>query len=124
MDLESGVICVPENFKYAEREFPEGIIRVTCLANYDLWKSYPELQYREEKEAWQPKIWESAKSFMPETSLDYSKEARIAFDMFTPTTVGRYTWRKRGPSMVQLKSTEPGLRPFRISFFVEPTKVS
>ena len=110
VDLESGVICVPENFKYAEREFPEGIVRVTCLANYDLWKSYPELQYREEKEAWRPKIWESAKSFMPETSLDYSKE-RIAFDMFTPTTVERYTWRKRGAIYGSAKKYRTGVTP-------------
>ncbi len=110
VDLESGVICVPDNFDYAEREFSEGIVRVTCLANYDLWKSYPEGRYREEKEVWRPRIWESAKSFMPETSLDYSKE-RIAFDMFTPTTVERYTWRKRGAIYGSAKKYRTGVTP-------------
>ena len=110
VDLESGVICVPDNFDYAEGEFSEGIVRVTCLANYVIWKSYPEVQYREEKEAWRPRIWESAKSFMPETSLDYSKE-RIAFDMFTPTTVERYTWRKRGAIYGSAKKYRTGVTP-------------
>ena len=110
VDLESGVICFPDNFKYTEREFSEGIVRVTCLANYDCWKSYPEYKYREVKEDWRPRIWESAKSFMPETSLDYSKEC-IAFDMFTPATVERYTWRKRGAIYGSSKKYRTGVTP-------------
>ncbi|MEC7907172.1 MAG: NAD(P)-binding protein [Verrucomicrobiota bacterium] len=110
VDLESGVICVPDNFDYTESEFSEGIVRVTCLANYDLWKSYPEIKYMKEKEAWRQRIWKSAKSFMPETSLDYSKEC-IAFDMFTPTTVERYTWRKRGAIYGSAKKYRTGVTP-------------
>ena len=47
---------------------------------------------------------------MPETSLDYSKE-RIAFDMFTPTTVERYTWRKRGAIYGSAKKYRTGVTP-------------
>ena len=110
VDVESGVICIPDNFDYAEEEFSEGIVRITCLANYDCWKSYSKDKYKEQKEVWRPKIWEAAKSFMPETSLDYSKE-RIAFDMFTPTTVERYTWRKRGAIYGSAKKFRTGVTP-------------
>lgn len=110
VDLESGVICIPENFDYAEGEFSEGVVRVTCLANYRLWKSYPEDRYRNEKESWRPKIWEAAKSFMPETELAYPNEC-IAFDMFTPTTVERYSWRMRGAIYGSARKYRTGVTP-------------
>ncbi len=40
VDLTSGVICIPNNFDYGGNGLPEGIVRVTCLANYDTWTSY------------------------------------------------------------------------------------
>ena len=35
VDVSSGVICCPSNFQF-ENPFPEGIIRITKLANFDL----------------------------------------------------------------------------------------
>lgn len=111
VDLNSGVICLPDGFDYPDgKAFPEGIVRVTCLANYDLWKSYPEDKYRTQKKSWRPRIWEAAKAFMPETDLDYEKEL-IAFDMFTPTTVERYTWRARGAIYGSAKKYRTGVTP-------------
>lgn len=111
VDLNSGVICLPEGFDYPdENAFSEGIVRVTCLANYDHWKSYPEEKYRAEKESWRPRIWEAAKTFMPEANINYAKE-RIAFDMFTPTTVERYTWRMRGAIYGSAKKYRTGVTP-------------
>ncbi len=95
IDLSSGVICIPNNFEYGAEQLSEGVVRVTSLANYDLWKGYDSERYAEEKELWRPRMWESAKRFLPETSLDYSADC-IAHDTFTPTTVERYTWRSRG----------------------------
>ncbi len=111
VDLNSGVICLPEGFDYPDdNAFSEGIARVTCLANYDLWRSYPEDKYRAEKESWRPKIWEAAKTFMPEARIDYAKEC-IAFDMFTPTTVERYAWRMRGAIYGSAKKYRTGVTP-------------
>ena len=50
VDPRSGVICIPNNFDFGgDRELSEGLLRVTCLANYDLWKNLPEENYRREK---------------------------------------------------------------------------
>jgi phytoene dehydrogenase-like protein len=43
VDTRSGVICLPNNFDYGpDRHLPEGIFRVTCLANYDRWATLPQ----------------------------------------------------------------------------------
>lgn len=95
VDLTSGVICIPNNFEYGDIGLPEGIVRVTCLANYDTWKSYSETEYTKSKEHWRPLIWDAARRFMPDTDLSYDSDC-IAHDMFTPKTVERYTWKRRG----------------------------
>ncbi len=110
VDLRSGVICIPNNFEYGERSLDEGIVRVTCLANYDQWIGYEEDEYLNEKVRWNERIWQSASQFMPPSSLEYEKE-RIAWDMFTPKTVERYTWHARGaiygsPSKMKDGTTE------------------
>ncbi len=95
VDLRSGVICIPNNFDYGDRTLAEGVVRVTCLANYDQWTQYEEDQYIEAKEEWNDRIWKSAVQFMPKSGLNYDSD-RVAWDMFTPKTVERYTWHARG----------------------------
>lgn len=96
VDLRSGVICVPNNFDYGDRgDLPEGVVRMTCLANFDSWDSYSEDEYRAKKADWFASIWKASAKFMPETSRD-PLQCRIAEDMFTPKTVERFTWHKRG----------------------------
>ena len=36
VDVSSGLICCPNNFQF-ENPLPEGILRVTNLANFALW---------------------------------------------------------------------------------------
>ena len=110
VDLTSGVICIPNNFDYGETNLPDGIVRVTCLANYDTWKSYTEDQYLTAKDMWRDHIWNAAKEFMPPNSLDYSKDC-IAHDMFTPKTVERYTWKQRGAIYGAPQKTKDGTTP-------------
>ncbi len=110
VDLTSGVICIPNNFDYEEGNLPEGIVRVTCLANYDTWKTYAEDEYVAAKEMWRVRIWNAAKAFMPTNSLDYSKEC-IAHDMFTPKTVEHYTWKRRGAIYGAPQKTKDGTTP-------------
>src|SRR4051812_44193141 len=53
VDPRSGVICIPNNFDFgADRELPEGIFRVTCLASYPRWTALNEEAYRAEKTRW------------------------------------------------------------------------
>jgi phytoene dehydrogenase-like protein len=98
VDVRSGVICFPNNYDYGPgMGIREGFFRVTCLANYDRWKGLPEGMYRVDKARWFGEVQESAMRFLPpldpEDSLSRSTVAR---DMFTPTTVERYTGHYRG----------------------------
>ncbi len=52
-DMRTGVICSPNNYRYdaADGMLPDGVIRITTLANYDRWCALPEPMYRAEKVA-------------------------------------------------------------------------
>jgi phytoene dehydrogenase-like protein len=98
VDTRSGIICFPNNFQYGEgRELPEGLFRVTCLANFEAWSGLAGEAYRADKERWFGAIQESAKRFLPPLDPPGSLErATVATDMFTPTTVVKYTGHARG----------------------------
>ena len=89
-DVRSGVICSPNNFAYDE-PLDDGTIRITALANFDRWRELDEEAYRLEKLRWYDRITESAVRFIP----DYRSRV-IDTDMFTPTTVVRFTGHDNG----------------------------
>lgn len=95
IDLRSGVICLPNNFEFGDRPLPEGLVRVTCLANHDSWCGYPQEEYAAAKEHWFERIQKAILPMMPTASRDYSGEL-VATDMFTPRTVKKFTRRARG----------------------------
>jgi phytoene dehydrogenase-like protein len=70
---------------------PDGVIRITALADFERWTSLPEDQYRLEKMKWYDRTVESAVRFMP----DYRSRV-IDTDMFTPNTIRRFTWHDNG----------------------------
>jgi phytoene dehydrogenase-like protein len=89
VDVKSGVICFPNNYDYGGRELDEGIIRVTSLANYNLWKSLSKVGYEASKYECARLMLDSALNHLPKSAFDAS---RIAFsDTFTPLTVERFT---------------------------------
>jgi phytoene dehydrogenase-like protein len=89
-DVRSGVICSPNNFAY-DKPFDEGTMRITVLANFDRWRLLNEESYRLEKLRWYNRITESAVRFV----ADYRSRV-IDTDMFTPTTIVRYTGHNNG----------------------------
>ncbi len=89
-DLRSGVICSPNNFQYG-KPLDDGTIRITALANFDYWRGLDEHDYRLEKLRWYDRITESAVRFVP----DYRSRV-IDTDMFTPTTIVRFTGHDNG----------------------------
>lgn len=89
-DLRSGVVCSPNNFDYGE-PLGEGSMRVTVLANYDYWRGLEPDQYQLEKLRWYDRITASAVRFVP----DYRSRV-IETDMFTPTTIVRFTGHDNG----------------------------
>jgi phytoene dehydrogenase-like protein len=92
VDPRSGVICIPNNFKYGPgRNLPEGVLRVTCLANYDGWARLPEETYRADKARWFEVVQRSARRFLPRADEAALAAATVATDMFTPRTVEKFT---------------------------------
>lgn len=91
VDIRSGVICLPNNFNFSGGRLPEGIFRVTCLANYDLWAHLPEEQYQADKERWFAEATRSARRFLPPVDDAVLQQARLATDMFTPRTIRKFT---------------------------------
>ena len=93
VDPRSGVICIPNNFDYgAGRTLADGIIRVTCLANYDAWAHLTEAEYRAAKQHWFAAVQRSAQRFLPPpVTLDALECATVTTDMFTPRTITKFT---------------------------------
>ena len=91
-DVRTGVVCSPNNYAYgAEEGLPDGILRISALANFDHWAQLPEDQYALEKLRWYDRLTDAAVRFVP----DYRAYV-IDTDMFTPTTIRRFTWHNNG----------------------------
>ena len=92
-DLRSGVICSPNNFDYGAPldAAGAGVMRVTTLANFDYWRGLDESAYALAKLRWYERMTASAVRFVP----DYRGRV-IDVDMFTPTTVVRFTGHDNG----------------------------
>jgi phytoene dehydrogenase-like protein len=89
-DERSGVICCPNNFLFDEAS-GDGMVRITQLANFDLWNELPEPAYRLKKLEWYDRMVASAVRFVP----DFRSHV-IDTDMFTPTTIRRFTGHVNG----------------------------
>ncbi len=92
-DSRTGVICSPNNYLYdaEEGDLPDGVVRITTLANHDRWCALPEHKYRAEKVAQYDGAVESAVRFMPDF-----RQYVIDTDVFTPKTIRRFTWHDNG----------------------------
>src|SRR5262249_58262389 len=89
-DVRSGVVCSPNNFDY-DSPLDDCTIRITAIANFDRWRALDEPQYRLEKLRWYDRISESAIRFV----TDYRSHVTDT-DMFTPTTIVRYSGHDNG----------------------------
>jgi phytoene dehydrogenase-like protein len=85
VNVSSGVICCPNNFQY-ENPLPEGIIRITNLANFDLWNRLGEEEYKAKKAAWLGTSLNEAVTLMPDF-----RDSVVFTDVFTPKTIHRFT---------------------------------
>jgi len=90
VDISSGVICCPNNFHF-ERPLPEAMIRITHMANFDLWNKLGEEEYKAQKAAWLEATLREVVKFMPDFrgSIVYS-------DVFTPKTIYKFTGHLNG----------------------------
>ena len=96
VDPRSGVICFPNNFEYAGGQLPEGLFRVTCLANYAKWTALPEPDYQAAKLEWLGQMQRSARRFLPQVTDTVLAENLVTTDMFTPRTIRKFTGHLNG----------------------------
>ena len=111
-DDQSAVVCFPNNFKYEnfQDDYEEGVLRVTNIANFDLWnelKQHPEKElYKAQKE----KVALSAQKMLIDCGL--SSDFNIVFkDIFTPTTIKRYTQHAGGTVYGSTEKSRNGTTP-------------
>ena len=91
-DARTGVICSPNNYLYADNQkLPDGIVRITTLANYDRWGQLNEKQYAAEKIAQSQAAIDVSSRFVP----DFRRHV-IDTDVFTPKTIRRFTSHDNG----------------------------
>ncbi len=111
-DVRTGVICSPNNYAYGElgdqdAKLPEGMMRVTALANFQRWNTLPESEYRVEKLRWFDRVIASAVRFVP----DFRRYI-VDTDMFTPKTIRRFTWHDNGAVYGAPEKQWNGITPF------------
>jgi phytoene dehydrogenase-like protein len=90
VDVSSGVICCPNNFQF-ENPLPEGMLRITNMANFDLWNRLSEKEYKAQKAAWLETTLKEVVKFVPDF-----RDSIVFTDIFTPKTIHRFTGRING----------------------------
>ncbi|MDO9181585.1 MAG: NAD(P)/FAD-dependent oxidoreductase [Bacteriovorax sp.] len=94
IDSQSAVVCFPNNFLYGNTpsDYTEGVMRVTNIANYDLWNDqllFSKENYKDQK----INVFNQSLQILKNVGLGSNgKSFEVLFkDVFTPTTIKRYT---------------------------------
>lgn len=111
-DDSSAVICVPDNYDLNNRD-GEGTFRVTYMANYDKWKNLAKEEYKAQKE----KVYQSSLALVKNLILDFDLDIRF-HDVFSPTTVERYTSHFKGTVYGSTDKTRDGSTPIKDLYII------
>lgn len=107
-DSESAVVCFPNNFTHDD--FDEGVMRVTNIANFDLWKEElsrdPRGAYKDQKE----NVYRQSATILKNCGLSSNYELLFK-DIFTPTTIKRYTGHFGGTVYGSIDKSRNGTTP-------------
>jgi len=92
-DIRTGVICSPNNYIYEDDDgkLADGILRITTIADFDRWNNLSEEEYLKAKHKWYDKSVASSVRFTPDF-----RPYVIDTDVFTPTTIRKFTWHDNG----------------------------
>jgi phytoene dehydrogenase-like protein len=83
-DKSSAVFCLPDNYQRDDNK-GHATVRVTHMANYKMWKELEKKEYLKHKEA----VFSEAKALGEKL---FSQKLDVVFkDVFTPSTIERYT---------------------------------
>jgi phytoene dehydrogenase-like protein len=85
VDPRSGVISSPHNFR-AEEPLPEGLVRLSVLANHARWKLLAGDDYAAAKEEAARAAAEAVRTYLPEW-----RGHAVFQDVYTPSTIERFT---------------------------------
>ncbi|HXH30275.1 MAG TPA: NAD(P)/FAD-dependent oxidoreductase [Bacteriovoracaceae bacterium] len=106
-DPHSAVVCFPDNYR-PELSDGEGVARVTYMANYQQWKDLPGPQYQQMKE----KVADTAAGLVKKLVPQF--DGQLLFkDVFTPTTIERYTWHLGGTVYGSTDKSRDGRTPVK-----------
>lgn len=103
VNVSSGVICCPNNFQY-ENPLPEGMIRITNLANFDLWDRLGKEEYKAQKAAWLGTSLNEVVKLIPDF-----RDSIVFTDVFTPKTIHRFTGHINGAVYGTPNKTKMGI---------------
>jgi phytoene dehydrogenase-like protein len=106
-DQRSAVFCCPDNYDLQNRE-GEGTFRITFMANYEQWKSLAKTEYVAKKE----EVYEASLKLLKKLIPDFNQNIRF-YDVFSPTTVERYTSHFSGTVYGSTDKTRDGSTPYQ-----------
>lgn len=111
-DQDSAVFCVPDNYDLTNRE-GEGTLRVTYMANYNMWKELDRSDYKAKKE----EVYNAALGLTKKLIHEYNANVNF-YDVFSPTTVEKYTWHKNGTVYGSIDKTRTGKTDYENLFII------
>lgn len=111
-DPSSAVICCPDNYDLTNRE-GEGTFRITYMANYEKWKALAKDDYNENKE----RVYNSSIALIKKIIPDFDLDIRFK-DVFSPTTVERYTSHFKGTVYGSEDKTRDGSTPIKDLYII------
>ncbi len=110
VDYRSGVVCCPNNYEHHE-DMPDGLLRVTLLADHGAWLSYDDKSYGAAKDACFDKILTLGASYVPDIG-----NRLIDHDLFTPRTIRRFTGHINGAVYGSPRKIRDGRTPIENVF--------
>ena len=103
---ETAILSFPNNFE--EDPMEQGMARVTFLANYELWKELDRASYKKKKEEVFRSSLKLFEKFCPKI-----EDHLILEDVFTPTTIEKFTNHKRGTIYGSPQKQKRGTTPVK-----------
>ena len=91
VDMASYLLCVPANFQGVHEMEDGPIVRMSHLANYNVWKSLEKSAYQAEKE----RVMDCQQAVLNTTYPNFNAHVKRR-EMFSPLTLERYTGRIGG----------------------------
>lgn len=111
-DPGSAVVCFPDNYE-PQLQDGEGTARVTFIANYDQWRELERSSYDEKKES----VAKEALGLVRKLSPGF--EGKLLFkDVFSPTTIERYTWHLGGTVYGSTDKVRDGKTKYKNLFII------